>query len=267
MNDFVELKPFFYVVYFVFGICIGSFLNVLIYRLPKGENIAYPASHCTKCNHKLKPYHNIPLFSWIFLGGRCAFCKDKISIIYPVVELLNGLLFVLALYLCNSHLESIFIALCFSMLLSLSFIDAKYKAVPESLLLLSLIFAVFSLSDELGLLLNGIKNALLFAGGISILKAFVSFFINFNRRGEVLEAMGDADTIIVALIGALLGVKLGLFAIFLSACFTLPFFMYVRIKGAEDFEMPFIPYLSMGFLCTYSFSEFFNEFLRSYIGF
>ena len=71
----------------VIGLVFGSFLNVLIARIPNDENVAFPASHCPKCKTPLKFYHNIPLFSWIFLGGKCAFCKEKISLQYPVVEL------------------------------------------------------------------------------------------------------------------------------------------------------------------------------------
>ncbi|WP_298784120.1 prepilin peptidase, partial [uncultured Campylobacter sp.] len=87
------LVIFFAVFAFVFGICVGSFSNVLIYRLPRNESINFPASHCPKCSHKLNFYHNIPLFSWLFLGGKCAFCKQKINLIYPLVELASGLLF------------------------------------------------------------------------------------------------------------------------------------------------------------------------------
>jgi leader peptidase (prepilin peptidase)/N-methyltransferase len=71
--------------YGLIGLLIGSFLNVVIIRVPKEENIAFPSSHCIKCNHPLKWYHNIPVFSWIFLKGKCAFCGEKISIQYPIV--------------------------------------------------------------------------------------------------------------------------------------------------------------------------------------
>ncbi len=79
--------------FFIIGLCVGSFLNVVIIRVPKEESIVFPASHCVKCNKALKFYHNIPLISWIFLGGKCAFCKEKISIQYPIIELLSGLIF------------------------------------------------------------------------------------------------------------------------------------------------------------------------------
>jgi len=79
------------IVVFLFGISIGSFLNVIIHRIPKEESIVFPASHCPKCNKSLKWYHNIPLFSWIFLKGKCAFCKESISFRYPIIEFINGM--------------------------------------------------------------------------------------------------------------------------------------------------------------------------------
>ena len=78
---------------FIVGVAIGSFLNVVILRVPKGESISFPASHCPKCNNKLKFYHNIPLLSWIFLGGKCAYCKEKISLQYPLIEFLTSIIF------------------------------------------------------------------------------------------------------------------------------------------------------------------------------
>ncbi|RKX22541.1 MAG: prepilin peptidase, partial [Candidatus Zixiibacteriota bacterium] len=81
------------IIIFLFGIVIGSFLNVVIYRLPRNKEMVKSRSVCTKCNQQLKWYHNIPLFSYIFLGGRCSFCKGRISIRYPLVELANGLLY------------------------------------------------------------------------------------------------------------------------------------------------------------------------------
>jgi leader peptidase (prepilin peptidase)/N-methyltransferase len=78
------------IIVFIFGIMIGSFLNVVIYRIPNGESIVFPASKCQSCQTALKWYHNIPIFSWIALGGKCGFCKEKISAQYPIVELLTG---------------------------------------------------------------------------------------------------------------------------------------------------------------------------------
>jgi len=79
----------------LFGLLFGSFLNVVILRIPEGESIVFGASHCTSCHTPLKPWHNIPLFSWLFLGGKCSFCKTKISIQYPLIELATTIIFTL----------------------------------------------------------------------------------------------------------------------------------------------------------------------------
>ena len=93
-----------YVVAFIFGIVIGSFLNVLIFRMPKGEDIASKRSHCMSCGYQLRWFDLIPLFSWIMLRGRCRKCHEKISIQYPIIEALNGILYVVILLLCLHEL-------------------------------------------------------------------------------------------------------------------------------------------------------------------
>ena len=126
---------------FIFGICIGSFLNVLILKLPKNESLMTARSHCPKCNHVIYWYHNIPLFSYLFLRAKCSYCGTKISFVYFLVEFLSGIL-TLALFLkLGLTQEFIFLALLSYILITLSFIDLKYKAVPDYLLLL--VFVLF----------------------------------------------------------------------------------------------------------------------------
>lgn len=96
---------------FIYGLLIGSFLNVCIYRTPRGESIAFPASHCPKCGTKLKWYDNIPLFSYIFLKGKCRYCKEKISLQYPIVEALNALIYIILFYYFSLSIDFIFFAL------------------------------------------------------------------------------------------------------------------------------------------------------------
>ena len=145
---------------FVLGILFGSFLNVVILRIPKGESVVFDASHCPTCNEKLKPWHNIPLFSWIFLAGKCAYCKTKISLQYPLIELLSGFIFVILANKFGLELPAFFIALSFLMLLALSVIDLRYKMVPDSLNLLAIFFAVIGVWNINGFFTN-LENALL----------------------------------------------------------------------------------------------------------
>ena len=229
----------------LFGLLFGSFLNVLILRIPKEESVVFPASHCPSCKHDLKWWHNIPLISWLLLGGKCAFCKEKISFQYPLVELLSMLIFFLAYFVNTDVVHSVVVGLVFTLLLALSLIDLRYKAVPDSLNLAALTLAIFASSS----ILTNFTNALLFAGGFALLRFYVSFIIKK-------EALGEADIMIAATIGAMVGIKMGLFTIFLSALIALPVFIYIKER---DYEVPFIPFLALALFIVYIFNDFFQE--------
>jgi leader peptidase (prepilin peptidase)/N-methyltransferase len=240
------MSDFYIVLFALLGLVIGSFLNVVIFRLPKDENIAFPASHCTSCNKPLKWWHNIPLISYIFLGGKCYYCKEKISLQYPLVEFSSAAIFALSYLKTGTFTQGLIVASVFDLLLALSMIDFRYKAVPDSLNLLALTLAIFS-----GDILASFTNALLFAGGFTLLRFYVSFAVKK-------EALGEADIMIAATIGAMLGIKLGLFAIFFSAVIALPVFMVV---GKKDIQLPFIPFLALSLFITYFFDGYFLELL------
>lgn len=117
----------------LFGLLFGSFANVVIWRLPRKESLSYPASHCPKCNKPLKPYDNIPVLSYLILGGKCRFCKDPISPRYPVVELMSALLCALAPLLTINLIQAVICAIFLYLLLILSFIDYDTHKLPNSL--------------------------------------------------------------------------------------------------------------------------------------
>ena len=236
----------------LFGLLFGSFLNVLILRIPKEESIVFPGSHCPKCNNKLKWWHNIPVLSWLLLGGKCYFCKEKISIQYPLIELASAVIFALVYWKLQSVPYAIVAGLVFALLLGLSVIDFRYKAVPDSLNLAALTLAIFA-SDTI---LANFINALLFAGGFSLLRFYVSYIVKK-------EALGEADIMIAATIGAMVGLKLGAVAIFLSAVIALPVFIIIREK---DFEVPYIPFLALALFIVYMASDFFNQVLVTLYG-
>ena len=241
------MSEIYIIIFALLGLTIGSFLNVLIYRIPKDENIAFPASHCTSCGKTLKWWHNIPLLSYILLKGKCNYCKAKISFQYPLIELLSTIIFILSYLKAENFTNALIVASVFDLLLALSVIDFRYKAVPDSLNLTALALSIFSNS-----ILTSFVNALLFAGGFTLLRFYVSFII---RK----EALGEADIIIAATIGAMLGVKLGLFAIFLSAIIALPVFLLV---GKKDIQLPFIPFLAIALFLTYMFNNYFTILLK-----
>ena len=239
------MVEFFYgVVTFLFGLAVGSFLNVLIYRVPRGENIAFPASHCPNCGHSLKWYHNIPLLSWISLGGKCAFCKEPISIRYPLIELLNALIWLVLYIKLGFAVHTLFIALSFSALLALSAIDFEYFAVPDSInffALISALIASIAYSLELGdwsIAKDRFIASIISAGGLWLLAKIIAIV---TRK----EAMGGADVIVAGTMSAILGLKHFFFAIFLSAILAI-----IPSMRARDTMVPFVPFLSLATLIT-----------------
>jgi leader peptidase (prepilin peptidase)/N-methyltransferase len=230
---------------FIIGICIGSFLNVVIYRVPKGENIAYPPSHCPKCGEKLKPWHNIPIISYFLLKGKCAYCKEKISARYPIIELMTGILAIIIYKKMGLDIYSVIIFIIFTLFLALSMIDFDYKAVPDSLNLLALTLSFFSTPN----IIENFTNALILMGGMSLIRYYVSFFIKK-------EAMGEGDIILAGSMGGLLGIKLSLFAIFIAALIAIFPSLYNRIFKKE-IELPFIPFLALGTFIVWCFNDYF----------
>ncbi len=244
---------------FILGIMIGSFTNVLIVRIPKEESVVFPASHCVTCNAKLKPWHNIPVFSWLFLRGKCAFCGAPISKQYPIVELLSGLIFVATFLKMGITVAALGIAIVFILLLALSVIDFYYKMVPDSLNLGALTLAIISAYTLPSLLQNGV-NALLFAGGFTLLRFYLSYAIKK-------EAMGEADIMIAATMGAILGIQLTLFAIFLSAVLALPAMLLLRnSEDEESLQVPYIPFLAIATWIVFMFDSQVMDYINSLYG-
>ncbi len=256
---------------FIFGIVFGSFLNVVILRIPKDESVVFRASHCPSCDKNLKPWHNIPLFSWIFLRGKCSYCKTSISIQYPIIELVSGLIF---LAIANKYGEitipTFMIALSFLMLLALSVIDFRYKMVPDSLNLLAIIFAIFGAWSAQGIFSN-LQNALLFAGGFTLLRFALSYYLTSSARRYAnktktvwtknyhtypfIEAMGEGDIMVSATMGAILGLELTLVAIFISAILAFPVMLAVQNRSEEEKKVPFVPFLALATFIVFIFDS------------
>ncbi len=231
---------------FILGICIGSFLNVVIYRVPLGRSIINPPSSCPSCGARIKPYHNIPILGWIILKGKCANCGEKISVRYPIIEFLTGVLAVIV-YIKMHNLDIFYFVnfAIFATLLALSMIDFDYKAVPDSLNLLALTLGFFHSID----IIHNFTNALILMGGMSLIRYYVSYFI---KR----EAMGEGDIIVAGTMGGLLGIKLSLIAIFIASALAIIPSIYNRIKNS-DIELPFIPFLALGTFIVWYFDDFF----------
>ena len=226
------------VMVFLMGASIGSFLNVVIYRIPEGENIAFPASHCQSCHTPLKWYHNIPILSWLFLRGRCAYCKAPISRQYPVVELMAALIFVV-LYLKLGLVWYLpFVLGSFSALFALVMIDFKYYAVPDSVNFFALAMALIQPD-----FITAAADAAIAALGLFLLGLTVSFL--FRK-----EAMGSADVIVAGTMAALLGFPNFFVALFLSALLAI-----APSLLAKDTMVPFVPFLALATFIVYIFDE------------
>ncbi len=219
---------------FIFGIMIGSFLNVVIYRIPKNESISYPASKCQSCQTPLKWYHNIPIFSWLFLAGKCAFCKESIAKQYPMVEFVTGVIFVTLFLKLGLVWYLPFVAASFAALFALVMIDFKYMAVPDSVNFAALILALIQPN-----FLYAVLYTIIAAGGLYLIGLLSSLLA---RK----QAMGGADVIVAGTMGALLGFPNFFVAIFLSAILAMIPALIWRDKG-----VPFVPFLAISTLIVY----------------
>ena len=221
-------------VIFIFGTMIGSFLNVVIYRIPKGESIVFPSSKCQNCQTPLHWYHNIPIFSWLFLRGKCAFCKEPIAKQYPIVEFLTGLIFTALYFKLGLVWYLPFMAASFAALFALVIIDFKYMAVPDNVNFAALIFALIQPD-----FLHALMYAAIAAGGLYLIGLLSSLL-----AGK--QAMGGADVIVAGTMGALLGFPNFFLALFLSALLAMIPSLINRKTG-----VPFVPFLALATFIVY----------------
>jgi leader peptidase (prepilin peptidase)/N-methyltransferase len=236
---------------FIFGACFGSFANVCIYRLPRGKSIVYPPSFCPKCKTPIKWYDNIPILSFFILGGKCRKCGKKISIRYPIVEFIMGLLTFL-LYKKFSISAPFFIYFIFSLgLVIVSFIDWDTYTIPDSIdipgIVIGLLAALFIPGMFIGQF-SVLSRFLYSFWGAILGVAVIGFFAIAGKLIWKKDAMGGGDIKLIAMIGAFLGWK----SIFLSIFFgsilgTVISMILILIKKKKwDDYVPFGPYLSLG---------------------
>jgi len=242
---------------FAYGLVIGSFLNVLIYRLPRSESIAFPSSHCPECGNSLKWYDNIPVVSFVILKGKCRYCGGRISAQYPLIELANAVFYILLYIELNLSAEFIFLALLTSILLAIAIIDIKEQLIPDSLvisiLVLTIIYRVtiyLLYGTQFGLM-NNILGALL---GLLLFVVIVLV----SRGG-----MGGGDVTLVTALGFVLGWKNLLVSIMLSFIIgaIVSLILLGTGKKTRKDPIPFGPFLIIGFYLSYFFG---NEIIRSY---
>lgn len=245
------------IVVFLFGVEIGSFLNVCIYRIPKHEDIVKTSSHCMTCGHKLSWLDLIPLFSYVGLRGRCRYCKTKLSVQYPVIEAVNGILYVIVLMVIGPSWEAILIAFMGSALLALSVIDFRTYEIPVGfnvfIGVLGIIYTILDYSNWMEHLIGLVS---------------VSLFLTILFYASKGRAIGGGDVKLMAACGLLVGWKLIVLG-FLFGCILGSVIHVARMKISAkkgesiDHVLAMGPYLSAGVMIATLWGE---QIIDWYIG-
>lgn len=209
----------------VLGLCLGSFFNVVILRSLSGESIVFPPSKCPKCGNKLKPWHNIPVLSYIFLRGKCAYCKEKISIQYPIVELVTMILYLFSYLKFGLTLKALFSVIALSCLLIMSMTDLKEKLVDCNI---AIGLGVFGLVYN-----HNWDSVLALLAAVLIMEGLARLGYLFTND----RAFGEADTYVAGALGACFGLS-GLWMILLytfiaSVVFIVPVFFYNQYRNGH----------------------------------
>jgi leader peptidase (prepilin peptidase)/N-methyltransferase len=223
------------------GLCIGSFLNVCAYRLPLGESVVHPRSRCTSCGRMLTWFDNLPVLSWLVLGGRCRTCKEPVSVMYPAVEVVTALIFVVTYLTYGLTLLSLVRVLFACALIVLFVTDLRHKILPHVITLPGIIVGFVSsfflppgwISSLIGLVVGG-----------GFLLAIAEAY--HRIRGQ--EGLGMGDVKLLAMIGAFLGWKLVLLTL-VFASFTGSLaggLMIATGRGTMKYELPFGTFLAVG---------------------
>ena len=227
------------IVFFIFGAVLGSFYNVVGYRLPRGESIMFPSSHCTKCGHKLTALELIPIISYLFLRGKCKKCGDKISPFYAIFELITGILFAISYNMFGMSLELLINLTFISALLIIIISDYQTMIIPDEVLVFTgaaLIIEIF-LCYGSKYLLNSILNGIIMFGIMFLMK----------KVGDLMfgkESMGGGDIKLMFLYGLFFGWPTSCMSICVASFIGLPISL-ILLKKNKSHEVPFGPFLAV----------------------
>ncbi|MDD3187056.1 MAG: prepilin peptidase [Bacilli bacterium] len=236
------MTTLFAIYFFVLGTLLGSFFNVVGYRLPRNQSIVKPRSHCPNCNHVLTPLELIPILSFLIQGGRCKNCNQKISWFYTIFEFITGSLFALSFLLFGFSIQLVLVLLFISMSVIVFISDYQTMIIPDQVLIF------FTIAFLVILFFKGGVSSTLFA----VLNGFISFSIMFliKKIGDFLfkrESMGGGDIKLMGVIGLVLGYQLSIVSIFLGSIIGLPVsIMILKLKRTNI--VPFGPFLCIGAL-------------------
>ena len=239
--------------FFLFGITIGSFLNVLIYRIPKKEEFVKTRSHCMSCGYQLEWYDLIPLFSWLFLGGKCRKCKCRISVQYPLIELLNGILWLACFCFFGLSITTLLYCGLMSSLIALSVIDFRTYEIPVGFNVFILVLGLIRVITDYHYWPEYI------IGLVSVSVPLLIIFYATKGRG-----IGGGDVKLMAAAGLLVGWKLAVLAFFLG-CLLGSVIHIARMKiSGESHVLAMGPYLSAGIIIACFWGE---KLISLYIGY
>ena len=244
------------IVLMIFGAIFGSFLGCMGYRIPNKIKTTYPSSFCSNCKKPLKWYMNIPIFSYIFLGGKCAYCKEKIGFIYFLCELLGSVLFGLNYVLFKFDINFFISTILTCMFIVTMVSDFKYYYISDRVLLISgflLIVVLFIFSDTNDAVMRVITGVIMFV---------VMFMIKImgNRMFER-ESLGDGDIKLMAVIGIALGLLNSFVSLFFGSLTGL-IYSLITLKKNKDGLIPFGPFLIIGSLIVVYFSNYITPYLE-----
>jgi len=235
----------------LFGLLVGSFLNVLIHRLPREESIVRPGSHCPACGGPIRPLDNVPVISWLLLLGRCRTCRAPIPVRYPLVELSNGGLWAAAFWRSPSMADFLSGAFLCSACLALAWIDADFQILPDAITLpgiaAGLVLALLSVERTFR---GALMGAAVGAGALYLVGW------GWSRLRKV-EAMGLGDVKMLGMVGAFLGIWGVFVTVFLGSVLgsLVGLSLVVSRRGSLATALPFGVYLAVGAVAAYFFGS------------
>jgi leader peptidase (prepilin peptidase)/N-methyltransferase len=249
---------------FLFGIIIGSFLNVCIYRIPKGESLSAKGSACPSCGAKLTILDLAPVLSYIAIGGKCRHCKAKISMQYPIIETITGIIFLLLYLKYGLEWMTLVYAALAALLIVITLIDYRHMIIPNGLIIAGLIIGAAQLATSI--FTNGIFDSWLvytigfFAGGLPLF--LIAAFSTYVLKKE---AIGGGDIKLMAFAGLILGWKLIIPAYFIGIVAGALISIYLLVSGRKKRgdEIPFGPFLCFGIAVSLFFGK---EIINWYMG-
>jgi len=257
---------FLWILFPILGVCCGSFFNVLIYRMPHNISIIKPASHCPICKHRIMPWQNIPILSWLFLGGKCANCKEPISIKYPLVEFFGLQLGFLSAIIAEpspwqdaNMAESLRLFWLMVTLIPIFAIDFKYLLLPDTVTVggIALGFALSFFEGGIDWL-DSLIGIVACGGGLFLFSFAISIMIKK-------EGMGFGDVKLFAGFGAIMGAELAYVALIIGSLLALAVIVPFRFIAKKDMTkpLPFGPFLGLGAPISYLFGY---KILDTYMG-